>query len=194
MAFVCWRVWGSVERMRRAGTQCLAAALALAKPLEVGGVLPSGLSALGPPSSGVPQVMPCPSPGPPESSLPGSFLLTALLGAGSPCACLWACLGACWRPFSRVSWAGELLLPAALPVGQLQAGVEEGRGHALGCGRVAGTEELLTCALANAWKRNFTIHLWKLLNLLHVKFATGRWPFENKIFKSAMIFSHQSHH
>lgn len=97
------------------------------------------------PGSGVPDGMLCPSLGSSESAPQGTFLLTALLGAGTPCAyfCAW------WRPFSRVTLAGDLL-SALLPVGKLQALVEEGRSHALGCSLIAGTEELLTRAPANA--------------------------------------------
>lgn len=136
----------------------------------------------------------CPSLGSWESAPQGSFLLAALLGAGAPCA--YFC--ACWRPFSRVTsasrvtLAGNLLLSALLPVGQLQAVVEEGRSHALGCSRVTGTEELLTRAPADAWKRRFTINVWKLLNfvmcnllwvddLLKIKFSNLPWILVSKV-------------
>lgn len=104
------------------------------------------LSALVSHSSGAPSVMLRPSLGSSEPAAPGSFLLTALLRAGTPCACFCAR----WRPLSRATWAGELLLSAHLPMGKLQALIEEGRGHALSRSLVAGTEELLTRAPANA--------------------------------------------
>lgn len=160
MSFVYWRVWGSLWRIRR---QVPSGWLLTCPFPNPGG---GWLSALLPPSSGVSDGMLCPSLGSSESAPQGTFLLTALLGAGTPRA--YFC--ACWRPFSRVTLAGDLLL-ALLPMGKLQALVEEGRSHALGCSLAAGTEELLTCAPANAWKRIFAINVWLISKLMFVKIS-----------------------